>query len=221
MENRFRQIRIAKPSSPVWLVTEAFVTVHVERSNRRSSAFTHAVKFARWQHYRGMICLASLEFCMLFILTRFRWWLFSCDYALVSDPFLIINCNHRDCACCVGVSWEQHYDHTQIRVWSPSFGFIHQETLVEDERNRPKWDAVSKKTLLTWTVKYNGQIFPIFLPRDLTAKLPDANLHVQALLIFFSSATLECLWQHIHCRDVFPLPSSCSFLAWQVMFWCW
>ena len=26
MESRLRQIRIAKPSSPVWLVTEAFVT---------------------------------------------------------------------------------------------------------------------------------------------------------------------------------------------------
>jgi len=52
MESRLRQILIAKPSSPVWLVTEAFVTkwnqrIHKIRrwqfmwnaSNRRSSAF--------------------------------------------------------------------------------------------------------------------------------------------------------------------------------------
>ena len=52
MESRLRQIRIAKPSSPVWLVTEAFVTKWNQRipkirrwqfmrnaSNRRSSAF--------------------------------------------------------------------------------------------------------------------------------------------------------------------------------------
>ena len=52
MESRLQQIRIAKPSSPVWLVTEAFVTKWNQRipkirrwqfmwnaSNRRSSAF--------------------------------------------------------------------------------------------------------------------------------------------------------------------------------------
>jgi len=52
MESCLRQIRIAKPSSPVWLVTEAFVTKWNQRipkihrwqfmwnaSNRRSSAF--------------------------------------------------------------------------------------------------------------------------------------------------------------------------------------
>ena len=52
MESRLRQIRIAKPSSPVWLVTEAFVTKWNQRipkirrwqfmwnaSNCRSSAF--------------------------------------------------------------------------------------------------------------------------------------------------------------------------------------
>ena len=52
MENRLRQIRIAKPSSPVWLVTETFVTKWNQRipkirrwqfmwnaSNDRSSAF--------------------------------------------------------------------------------------------------------------------------------------------------------------------------------------
>jgi len=52
MESRLRQIRIAKLSSPVWLVTEAFVTKWNQRipkirrwqfmwnaSNRRSSAF--------------------------------------------------------------------------------------------------------------------------------------------------------------------------------------
>ena len=52
MESRLRQIRITKPSSPVWLVTEAFVTKWNQRipkirrwqfmwnaSNGRSSAF--------------------------------------------------------------------------------------------------------------------------------------------------------------------------------------
>ena len=52
MESRLRQIRIVKPYSPVWLVTEAFVTKWNQRipkircwqfmwnaSNRRSSAF--------------------------------------------------------------------------------------------------------------------------------------------------------------------------------------
>jgi len=39
MESRLRQIRIAKPSSPVWLVTEAFVT----KWNQRIP------KIRRWQ----------------------------------------------------------------------------------------------------------------------------------------------------------------------------
>jgi len=39
MESRLRQIRIAKPSSPVWLVTEAFVTKWNQRIH----------KIRRWQ----------------------------------------------------------------------------------------------------------------------------------------------------------------------------
>ena len=62
MESRLRQIRIAKPSSSVWLVTEAFVTKWNKRipkirrwqfmwnaSNRRSSA-SRRVHVSDWQN---------------------------------------------------------------------------------------------------------------------------------------------------------------------------
>ena len=48
MEIRLRQIRLAKPSSPVWLVTEAFVT----KWNQRIP------KIRRWQFTRGALLIA-------------------------------------------------------------------------------------------------------------------------------------------------------------------
>ena len=77
MESRLRQIRIAKPSSPVWLVTEAFVTKWNQRipeirrwqfmwnaSNRRSSAFRrvhvsepyNSTKMTRALYRRIFVC---------------------------------------------------------------------------------------------------------------------------------------------------------------------
>jgi len=45
MESRLRQIRIAKPSSPVWLLTEAFVTKYVS-ANGNNFRFSH-ISFPR------------------------------------------------------------------------------------------------------------------------------------------------------------------------------
>jgi len=45
MESRLRQIRIAKPSSPVWLVTEAFVTKWNQRIPEDPSLAVHVERF--------------------------------------------------------------------------------------------------------------------------------------------------------------------------------
>jgi len=78
MESSLRQIRIAKPSSPVWLVTEAFVTKWNQRiskihrwqfmwnaSNRRSSAFRRVhdsepynTAVRRWQGHCKAVSLS-------------------------------------------------------------------------------------------------------------------------------------------------------------------
>ena len=55
MESRLRQIRIAMPSSPVWLVTEAFVTKWNQRIPKITKLQTQPNKVLRWMSLRWVV----------------------------------------------------------------------------------------------------------------------------------------------------------------------